>query len=127
MRCKKILNDRQRCKRMSNAEYCWQHKSQSGGANWQTFKKQLPKNNHWTVYGHTYCQYALKAIDELKNRNIDPILIKTDNILPKVIHFLKNKNLLNTIPDHRTSPVIFDGLTLVGGYDNLLPYLNIYE
>lgn len=71
------------------------------------------------IFYLTYCLHSLKALETLKNNNIEHNAIITDNTKNEVV---KNNSIINN--NYRYFPQIFYNDSFVGGNDKLQYILN---
>jgi|AntRauTorckE6833_2_1112554.scaffolds.fasta_scaffold60332_2 glutaredoxin len=93
-------------------------------------KKILDHKNDdiFIIFYNEWCGYSRKALELLKNKEHSFKGYIIDNIkgkLPRVLDSLiKGKKLTNFKKDHNTIPIIFRNGKFIGGYSELVEYLN---
>lgn len=75
----------------------------------------------WTVYSKNNCPYCEKAKFALKAAN-EEFVVKNINDDPEYFTELMERN-----PAARTMPQIYKENDLIGGYDNLVTYLELQK
>lgn len=75
-----------------------------------------------------WCQYSKNAIELLKMKGLPFKGYNIDNIkgnIDKILYYLsKNKNATDFDDTHRTRPIIFHKGKFIGGYTDLVKYLD---
>lgn len=87
------------------------------------------KNNDiFIIFYNEWCGYSQKALKLLKNEKLSFKGYIIDNIkgkLPRVLDRLnRGKDLTNFKEDHKTIPIIYRNGKFIGGYSELVEYLN---
>ena len=72
----------------------------------------------YTVFSKNNCSYCVRAIDLIRNNNLQVVVKKIDE---SEQFFAEMRNLAPTM---RTMPVIMKDDQLVGGYSDLLEFFN---
>lgn len=89
---------------------------------------KIKRHNTFVIFYIPDCPYCQAALKLLKDKNVP---FKGYNIysinggFPVLYDALsKNANKINFINSHKTKPIIFYNGNFIGGYDNLIKFLN---
>lgn len=84
-----------------------------------------PKTNTWTLYGMTSCKFALVAIQAIQINEQDVVCVEVSKKQTRgdIIKQLKERGF--KIPKFTTTPIIYNGLKLIGGSKDILKYFKV--
>lgn len=95
------------------------------------FNDKILKNKDrdvFIIFYNEWCGFSRRALDLLREKNLSFKGYQVDKIkgkMPRLLDSLiSKKNLTNFDENHKTVPIIFKGGNFIGGYEDLVRYLD---